>query len=103
MRPPSTMSDAEIDQLRLSQNETPGLASATRVRPVAVQTLGRNVRTSSRLSETPSSAPKVARMSEISMGPPPPKLPELNQLKAKVPENEGSLGGEDMFKNIRGE
>jgi hypothetical protein len=36
-------------------------------------------------------------------GPPPPKLPELNQLKAKVGNNEeGSLGGEDMFKNIKG-
>ena len=36
------------------------------------------------------------------MGPPPPKLPELNQLKAKIPEDdEGSLGGEDMFKNIK--
>jgi hypothetical protein len=33
---------------------------------------------------------------------PPPKLPELNQLKAKIPEeDEGSLGGEDMFKNIK--
>jgi hypothetical protein len=34
-------------------------------------------------------------------GPPPPKLPELNQLKAKVTEDDqGSLGGEDLFKNI---
>jgi len=39
---------------------------------------------------------------EIKKGPPPPKLPELNQLKAKIPEDdEGSLGGEDMFKNIQ--
>lgn len=38
------------------------------------------------------------------MGPPPPKLPELNQLKAKIAaDDEGSLGGGDMFKNIRGE
>lgn len=36
------------------------------------------------------------------MGPPPPKLPELSNLKAKIPENdEGSLGAEDMFKNIK--
>ena len=33
-------------------------------------------------------------------GPPPPKLPELNQLEAKIPEDDGSLGGEEMFKNI---
>lgn len=34
-------------------------------------------------------------------GPPPPKLPELSQLKAKVDENDGgSLGGEDLFRNI---
>jgi len=34
------------------------------------------------------------------MGPPAPKLPELNQLKAKVDESTGSLGGGDMFANI---
>lgn len=34
------------------------------------------------------------------VGPPPPKLPELNQLKAKVDENTGSLGGGDLFANI---
>ena len=34
--------------------------------------------------------------------PPPPKLPELNQLKAKIADNdEGSLGADDMFKNIK--
>jgi hypothetical protein len=38
------------------------------------------------------------------MGPPPPKLPELNQLKAKIADDdEGSLGGGEMFKDIRGE
>jgi len=38
----------------------------------------------------------------VPMGPPPPKLPELNQLKAKIPEDdEGSLGAEDIFKNIK--
>lgn len=37
-----------------------------------------------------------------SMGPPPPKLPELSKLKAKIPENDdGSLDAEDMFKNIK--
>jgi hypothetical protein len=37
-------------------------------------------------------------------GPPPPKLPELNQLKAKISyDEEGSLGGGDMFRDIRGE
>lgn len=36
------------------------------------------------------------------MGPPPPKLPELSKLKAKIPDNDdGSLGGDDMFKNIK--
>lgn len=35
-------------------------------------------------------------------GPPPPTLPELDQLKAKVmADDEGSLGGDDMFKNIK--
>jgi hypothetical protein len=39
---------------------------------------------------------------KVPMGPPPPKLPELNQLEAKIPEDdEGSLGGEDIFKNIK--
>ncbi len=39
-----------------------------------------------------------------SMGPPPPKLPELNQLKAMIADGDGgSLGGGEMFKNIRGE
>lgn len=36
------------------------------------------------------------------MGPPPPKLPELSKLKAKIPDNDdGSLGAEDMFKDIK--
>jgi len=36
------------------------------------------------------------------MGPPPPKLPELSKLRAKISEDdEGSLGGEDLFKNIK--
>lgn len=35
-------------------------------------------------------------------GPPPPMLPELDQLKAKIPDNtEGSLGGEDLFRDIK--
>jgi len=35
-------------------------------------------------------------------GPPPPKLPELNEFKAKVQDNdEGSLGADDMFKDIK--
>ncbi|KAM3066555.1 hypothetical protein ACMFMG_002269 [Clarireedia jacksonii] len=35
------------------------------------------------------------------MGPPPPKLPELNQLKAKIADDDqGSLGADEMFKNI---
>jgi hypothetical protein len=35
------------------------------------------------------------------MGPPPPMLPELNQLKAKIPEgDDGGFGGEGLFKNI---
>lgn len=35
-------------------------------------------------------------------GPPPPTLPELSQLKAKIPEgDEGGFGGEGLFKNIK--
>ncbi len=38
----------------------------------------------------------------VRMGPPPPKLPELNQLKAKITEDDGgSLGADDLFKNIK--
>jgi hypothetical protein len=38
---------------------------------------------------------------EAPKGPPPPTLPELDQLKAKViADDAGSLGGDDMFKNI---
>lgn len=38
----------------------------------------------------------------VKKGPPPPKLPELNQLKAKIQEgDEGSLGADDMFKDIK--
>lgn len=34
-------------------------------------------------------------------GPPPPTLPELSELKAKIPEgDEGDFGGEGLFKNI---
>jgi len=36
----------------------------------------------------------------VDMGPPAPKLPELNQFKAKVDESTGSLGGADMFAGI---
>lgn len=36
----------------------------------------------------------------VDMGPPAPKLPELNQFKAKVDETTGSLGGGDMFAGI---
>lgn len=34
-------------------------------------------------------------------GPPAPMLPELDQLKSKVLNDEGSLGAEDMFKNVK--
>jgi hypothetical protein len=38
----------------------------------------------------------------VTRGPPAPKLPELDQLGAKVmAEDVGSLGGDDMFKNIK--
>jgi len=38
----------------------------------------------------------------VKKGPPPPKLPELNMLKAKIADDdEGSLGGGEMFKNIK--
>jgi hypothetical protein len=39
---------------------------------------------------------------KVPSGPPAPKLPELNQLKSKVSENDqGGFGGEDLFKNIK--
>ena len=42
------------------------------------------------------------RENPLPKGPPPPKLPELSQLKSKVDADDGgSLGGEDMFKNIK--
>lgn len=51
-----------------------------------------NKRTSIVYEEKEKEAPK---------GPPPPTLPELDQLKAKViADDAGSLGGGDMFKNI---
>lgn len=34
-------------------------------------------------------------------GPPPPMLPELDQFKSKVLDDEGSLGADDMFKNVK--
>jgi len=38
---------------------------------------------------------------ETPKGPPPPTLPELDQLKAKIiADDAGSLGGGDIFKNI---
>lgn len=38
----------------------------------------------------------------VKKGPPPPKLPELNMLKSKIADDdEGSLGGGEMFKNIK--
>ncbi|KAH8816808.1 hypothetical protein F5884DRAFT_235297 [Xylogone sp. PMI_703] len=44
----------------------------------------------------------IEKKAPIQKGPPPPKLPELNQLKAKLDDNdEGSLGGEELFKNIK--
>jgi len=48
-------------------------------------------------------APPPPRVEEKKpMGPPPPKLPELSKLKAKIPEDdEGSLGAEELFKNIK--
>lgn len=42
----------------------------------------------------------AAPAKRVDAGPPPPKLPELHQLKAKVDENTGSLGAEDMFASI---
>lgn len=37
----------------------------------------------------------------VKKNPPPPKLPELNQFKAKVQGDQGSFGGDDLFKNIK--
>lgn len=51
--------------------------------------------------ETP--PPRVENVvPEKKMGPPPPKLPELSKLRAKIPEDDGgSLGADEMFKNIK--
>lgn len=42
--------------------------------------------------------PEEPPAKKISAGPPPPQLPQLNQLKSRVEGD--SLGGEDLFKNI---
>jgi len=43
----------------------------------------------------------VVKQHVAPVGPPPPKLPELSQLKAKISDNDGgSLGGGELFKNI---
>ncbi|APA11145.1 predicted protein [Sclerotinia sclerotiorum 1980 UF-70] len=45
--------------------------------------------------------PVYTKPSYTKPGPPPPKLPELNQLKAKIADDDrGSLGGDEMFRNI---
>lgn len=56
----------------------------------------------SNLGRSNSTAALSRPVPEEKKGPPPPKLPELNQFKAQIPEgDEGSLGAEDMFKNIK--
>jgi hypothetical protein len=58
-------------------------------------------------SNTPSQQTHVTQQPTIERKPiaratPQPKLPEKYTLKSQIPEgNESSLGGEDMFKNIR--
>ena len=48
--------------------------------------------------------PDKEEVRQENMGPPPPILPELNQLKAKIyTDDEGSLGGGEMFRSIKGE
>lgn len=37
----------------------------------------------------------------VTRGPPPPKLPELNQLKARIADDDGGSLGKDLFKNIK--
>ncbi|KAG9242679.1 hypothetical protein BJ878DRAFT_481797 [Calycina marina] len=47
-------------------------------------------------------APKLVATKPETKVTPPPKLPELNQLKSKVQSDDGgSLGADDMFKNIK--
>ncbi|PQE28459.1 hypothetical protein CJF30_00008181 [Rutstroemia sp. NJR-2017a BBW] len=61
---------------------------------------------SSNASKRASTSPVLQESAKVNedrrpMGPPPPKLPELNQLKAKIADDDqGSLGGDEMFKNI---
>ena len=58
----------------------------------------RRLGSSNRTSVIYENKPEVKK---VPMGPPPPKLPELNQLKSKVSEgDQGGFGGEDLFKNI---
>ncbi|RFU30340.1 hypothetical protein B7463_g5966, partial [Scytalidium lignicola] len=56
----------------------------------------------SRASVVYEDEPFNEKKAPIQKGPPPPKLPELSQLKAKIDGSDGgSLGGDDLFKNIK--
>ncbi|KAL2062366.1 hypothetical protein VTL71DRAFT_6632 [Oculimacula yallundae] len=45
--------------------------------------------------------PVPAPATPVKMGPPPPKLPELNQFKAGIARDDDGSLGDDMFKNIK--
>jgi len=82
---------------RLSFSSTPGSPSLLKKRSASWFRFGREKRTSIVMEEKVNGL--EGREKE---GPPPPMLPELDQLKAKMPDNtEGSLGGEELFRDIK--
>lgn len=57
---------------------------------------------SNRTSVVYENGPQVTPQRVVPKGPPPPTLPELDKLKARVERDDGgSLGGGDLFKNIK--
>ncbi|OHW97610.1 hypothetical protein CSPAE12_03663 [Colletotrichum incanum] len=52
-------------------------------------------------SETSSHTPSKLQAAPLDQGPPPPMIPELSALQAKVDVTDGGSLGEDLFKNIK--
>ncbi|GKT62259.1 hypothetical protein ColTof4_02116 [Colletotrichum tofieldiae] len=53
------------------------------------------------ISETSSHTPSKLQAAPLVQGPPPPMIPELSALQAKVDVTDGGSLGEDLFKNIK--
>ncbi|CZS91729.1 uncharacterized protein RAG0_02252 [Rhynchosporium agropyri] len=64
--------------------------------------LGSSRRSSTIYEDKSVVATTTAPTAPVKIGPPPPKLPELDQFKAGIKnDDEGSLGAGDMFKDIK--